>query len=129
MRTRKTVARAVATGACAVGLVAALQGQAWAATIVGIPAVGDGGSAQFNGDTNSIRACDTKADGWGIQATLRFPVSDNRPDLKIDTRGHAAPYCSPWKRGNLTEGGTYRLFVVPVAGTDHGPAVYIDVRA
>lgn len=96
MRTRKTVARAVATGACAVSLVAALQGQAWAAT-VSIEASGGGGSAQFNGDTNTFRACDTAADGWGIEARLRFPAADNKPDLVVDTRGHAATYCTPGK--------------------------------
>jgi hypothetical protein len=127
MRTRKTVARAVATGACAAGLVAALQGQAWAATVT-IEASGGIGSAQFNGDTNTFRACDTEADGWGIEARLRFPAADNKPDLVIDTRGHAANYCSPWK-GGLTAGKSYRMFVTPVSGTNRGPSTYIDVRA
>ncbi|MFJ5302051.1 hypothetical protein [Streptomyces sp. NPDC088350] len=134
MKTRRTVTRALATGACAVGLVAALQGQAWAGT-VSIDAANGAGYGTFNADPNgsipgdAIRACDTKADGWGVETALDYPPFDKKMDRIIDTRGHASGYCSPWLGGNLTEGVTYRMYVTPVSGTSYGPSYYIDVVA
>jgi hypothetical protein len=134
MKTRRTVTRALATGACAVGLVAALQGQAWAGQ-VSIDAYGDAGYATFNADPDgsipgdSIRACDTSADGWAVEAALDYPPFDGNPERTTNTRGHAAGYCTPWKTGDLDENTTYRLYVSTVKGTTHGPAYYIDVHA
>ncbi|MDX2682413.1 hypothetical protein [Streptomyces soliscabiei] len=134
MKSRKAMTRALLTGACAVGLVAGLQGQAWAGT-VSIDAANGAGYGTFNADPNgsipgdSIRACDTKADGWGVQTALDYPPFDQKMDRIVDTRGHAAGYCSPWKSGDLPEGVTYRMYVTPVSGSSYGPSYYIDVVA
>lgn len=50
-------------------------------------------------------------------------------DRRVDTRGHTAGYCSPWKGGDLKEGRTVRMYVTPVSGSSYGPSTYIDVTA
>jgi hypothetical protein len=60
---------------------------------------------------DAMLASDIDSDGWGIQAQL----STGR---LATTRGHAAPYTSPWATGNLTEGKTYYMSVCLVQGDD-----------
>ncbi|MFE0806159.1 hypothetical protein ACFW4M_02205 [Streptomyces sp. NPDC058794] len=133
MKSRRTAVRALVTGACAVGLAVGMQGQAWAGSVT-IYAPNSAGSATFNADPSgsipgdAIRACDTKSDGWGIEAALDYNF-DGIVDRRVDTRGHTAGYCSPWKSGDLTEGKSVRLYVVPVKGSSYGPWTYIDVVA
>jgi hypothetical protein len=125
--------RAAVTGACAVGLIIGMQGQAWAGQVK-ITAADNAGTGTFNSDPDgsipgdSIRACDTKSDGWGIEVALDYN-GDLVMDRIVDTRGHLAGYCSPWKGGNLTEGRTVRMYVTPVSGSSYGPSKYIDVVA
>lgn len=74
------------------------------------PASGDPGDA--------IQACDSFGDGWGIEAQLDVnPGSSWDTDRSVNTRGHAAGYCSPWKTGNLTENTPVALRVCLVKGT------------
>ncbi|MFE5008643.1 hypothetical protein ACFRJ3_29105 [Streptomyces sp. NPDC056696] len=133
MKTRSAVIRALATGACAIGLVVGLQGQAWAGTVT-IYAPSGAGSATWNADPDgsipgdAIRAFDTKSDGWGIETALDYDY-DGIMDRRVDTRGHTAGYCSPWKGGDLKEGRTVRMYVTPVSGSSYGPSTYIDVTA
>ncbi|MFF3499273.1 hypothetical protein [Streptomyces sp. NPDC003247] len=133
MRSRRTVTRALATGVCAIGLVAGMQGQAWAGTVT-INAAGGAGYGTWNADPDgsipgdAIRACDTKADGWGVETALDYDF-DTVPDRIVDTRGHAAGYCSGWLGGDLKEGRTVRMYVTPVQGSSSGPSYYIDVVA
>ncbi|MCX5092949.1 hypothetical protein OOK36_29505 [Streptomyces sp. NBC_00365] len=133
MKSRRTAARALATGVCAIGLVVGLQGQAWAGTVT-IFAPDGAGKGTWNADPDgstpgdAIRACDTKADGWGIETALDYNY-DGVMDRRVDTRGHAAGYCSDWLGGDLKEGRTVRMYVTMVAGSSFGPSVYIDVVA
>jgi len=79
----------------------------------------DDGYAEWNADPDgaipgdSIRACDTNADGWGIKAILDITGSAPRT---ATTAGHPKGYCSPWKSGNLPEGEKYFLTVYKVKG-------------
>lgn len=68
------------------------------------------GTGKFNADPvsgvpgDSIQACDWAADGWGIETQLDVnPGSSWDTDRAVNTRGHASPYCSDWKSGNLGE--------------------------
>lgn len=59
-------------------------------------------SGDIPGD--SIQACDWDADGWGIETQLDVnPGSSWDTDRAVNTRGHASPYCSGWKSGNIAE--------------------------
>ncbi|MGW3208227.1 hypothetical protein [Streptomyces sp. NPDC001135] len=51
---------------------------------------------------DALQAIDSYADGWGVEAILI-------PDRTVSTAGHSAPYISPYKTGNLTEGSTVKL--------------------
>ncbi|MFJ6571067.1 hypothetical protein ACIQNU_27005 [Streptomyces sp. NPDC091292] len=54
---------------------------------------------------DSIRVCDTySGDGRGVEARL---IVNGSVDRIATTQGHNAPYCSPWKSGDLTEGKGY----------------------
>jgi hypothetical protein len=130
----KTAARILATGACAAGLVLGLQGQAFA-TGISISPTGGGGTGTFNTDPDgstpgdSIRACDTSADGWGIEVTIDIGINGTI-DRTATTRGHAKGYCSPWQSGNIAEGTSVRMYVAKVnGGSTYGPTLYIDVVA
>lgn len=133
MKSRRTVRRALVIGASAIGLVVGLQGQAWAGTVT-IDAANGAGYGTFNADPNgsipgdAIRACDTKADGWGVETALDYNY-DKVMDRVVDTRGHGAGYCSGWLGGDLREGRTVRMYVTPVSGTSYGTPYYIDVVA
>ncbi|MES4907314.1 MULTISPECIES: hypothetical protein [unclassified Streptomyces] len=77
----------------------------------------DAGYAEWRQDPgngypgDAMRAHDRNADGYGIEATLTY---DNR---KATTRGHNAPYDSPWATGNLPEDRKYVMRVCVVRGT------------
>ncbi|GKQ34067.1 hypothetical protein [Streptomyces sp. A012304] len=134
MKSRRTLARALATGACAVGLVAGMRGQAWAGT-VRIDAAWDAGHGIFNADPDgsipgdAIKACDTNSDGWAVEVALDYPPFDAKPDFKVDTRGHTANYCTGWTSRDIPETWTVRMYVTPVKGDSFGPSYYIDVHA
>ncbi|WP_374119465.1 hypothetical protein [Streptomyces sp. RKAG290] len=111
--------RLVAAAAAAIGLVMAAQG-----TAVAAPKPIDasfGGYGEWNADPSgsipgdSIRACDTAADGWGIEVKLDIG-RDGTWDRTATTRGHNSPYCSPWKSGNIAEGTPVSVQVTNVDG-------------
>ncbi|MDX2704299.1 hypothetical protein PV350_15695 [Streptomyces sp. PA03-6a] len=77
---------------------------------------------------DSIAACDTIADGWGIE--VRLDVNrDGDIDRKVSTRGQHSPYCSGWASGNLPEGTPIRMWVVKVKGDTEYHPVYKDGNA
>lgn len=93
---------------------------------------GFGGYGQWNPNPSgsipgdSIKACDTAADGWGIETWL-----DSNRDGTIDriatTRGHDSPYCSAWESGNLPENTYVDVYVVQVKGDDLGEYAEYEV--
>ncbi|MET9433756.1 hypothetical protein [Streptomyces sp. NPDC006551] len=115
--------RTVARGRVAVAalvLVLAAQGTATAAAT---RAVTEGGHAEWNADPHngipgdSIRACDTTADGWGIEAWLDID-RNGTIDRIASTRGHDAPYCTGWISGNIEpKGRAIQMWAVTVEGT------------
>ncbi|WLQ44538.1 hypothetical protein P8A22_34320 [Streptomyces laculatispora] len=114
-----TAGRVVAAAATAFGLVIAAQGTA-AAAPKAIEAT-FGGYGEWNPDPydgipgDSIRACDTTADGWGIE--VKIDIGRNGTwDRIANTRGHNSPYCSPWKSGNIKEGTPVSIQVANVNG-------------
>jgi hypothetical protein len=82
----------------------------------------EGGYAQWNADPyngipgDAIRACDTTADGWGIEAWLDIN-RDGTIDRIASTRGHNAPYCTGWASGDIAEGTPVSIWAVTVKGT------------
>ncbi|WLQ32434.1 hypothetical protein P8A18_02765 [Streptomyces castrisilvae] len=111
--------RLAAAAAAAFGLVVTAQGTASAA-----PRTVDatfGGYGEWNADPyggapgDSIRACDTSADGWSIEVKLDIG-GDGTWDRTATTRGHTAPYCTSWKTGNIKEGTPVRIQVANVNG-------------
>ncbi|WP_405644824.1 hypothetical protein [Streptomyces sp. NBC_00019] len=52
---------------------------------------------------DSMRAADYYGDGWGVNAILESPYR------LASTDGHAAPYKTGWKSGDLTEGTSVRM--------------------
>lgn len=91
---RFTGRRVVAAAVAAFGLVIAAQGTA-AAAPKPIEAT-FGGYGEWNPDPygsipgDSIRACDTSADGWGIEVKLDIG-RDGTWDRVASTRGHNSP--------------------------------------
>jgi hypothetical protein len=89
---------------------------------------GDAGYAEWNADPDgsipgdSIRACDKKADGWGVKAVLLIPGHNNR---EASTAGHPSGYCTGWKSGNIGEGERLQLTVYKVRGDDE---IIIDYK-
>ncbi|MFD0021246.1 hypothetical protein [Streptomyces sp. NPDC058382] len=116
---RCTTGRVLAAATAAFGLVVAAQGTASAAP-VSIDAT-FGGRGEWNADPygntpgDSIRACDTSSDGWGIEVKLDIG-RDGTWDRIATTRGHNAKYCSPWKSGNIKEGTPVSIQVANVDG-------------
>ncbi|RPK36393.1 hypothetical protein EES39_32025 [Streptomyces sp. ADI92-24] len=114
-----TAGRVVGAAAAAFGLVIAAQGTAAAAPKT-IEAT-FGGYGEWNPDPydgipgDSIRACDTTVDGWGIE--VKIDIGRNGTwDRIANTRGHNSPYCSPWKSGNIKEGTPVSIQVANVNG-------------
>ncbi|GAA3007575.1 MULTISPECIES: hypothetical protein [Streptomyces] len=111
--------RLAAVAATAFGLVVTVQTTASAEPRT-VDAV-FGGYGEWNADPygsapgDSIRACDTEADGWSIEVKLDID-RDGTWDRVATTRGHTAPYCTPWKTGNIKEGTPVRVQVTNVGG-------------
>ncbi|ROQ63194.1 hypothetical protein EDD93_5932 [Streptomyces sp. 840.1] len=116
---KSTGGRVLAAAVAAFGLVVAAQGTAAAAP----KSVGAsfGGYGEWNPDPSggipgdSIRACDTSADGWGIEVKLDIGRNGTW-DRVASTRGHNSPYCSPWKSGDIKEGTPVSVQVTNVDG-------------
>ncbi|MEO3924514.1 hypothetical protein ABGB07_11730 [Micromonosporaceae bacterium B7E4] len=110
----RTILRAVLVLPVAAMLLVATTVPAQAA-VISVDVHNGAGKVYFNQDPTSdpqnpvqipgdaIRACDNKADGWGIIAELRWTDTDGR-DRAVSTAGHDSPYCTGWKGGDLTEG-------------------------
>ncbi|MEU2248940.1 hypothetical protein [Streptomyces sp. NPDC019224] len=111
--------RTVAVAVAAFGLV--LTGQTTASAAPRTVEAAFGGYGEWNADPygsapgDSIRACDTTADGWSIEVKLDIG-RDGTWDRTATTRGHTSPYCTPWKTGNLKEGTPVRVQVTNVGG-------------
>jgi hypothetical protein len=79
------------------------------------------GYGQWNADPvdgipgDSIRACDTVADGWGVETWLDIH-RDGVIDRVASTRGHNASYCTGWQSGNIAEGTAVDIYVCTVQG-------------
>ncbi|MFJ3582858.1 hypothetical protein ACIPPS_11620 [Streptomyces sp. NPDC090127] len=115
-----TRGRLVAVAATTAALVFAAQGTATAAPQ---RAVTEGGYAEWNADPyngipgDAIRACDTTADGWGIEAWLDID-RNGTVDRIASTRGKDAPYCTGWVSGNIEpEGRPIQMWAVTVKGS------------
>ena len=84
-----------------------------------------GGYGQWSDDPvgstpgDAIKACDTVADGWGIETWLDYN-RDGYVDRIASTRGHNSPYCSGWVTGNLAEGIPVDIAVIQVKGDQTG---------
>lgn len=119
LRSRRS--RILATTLGAVGLVIGAQSQANAAGPVTIYSATGGGYGQWNPDPSgsipgdSIRACDTTADGYGIETWLDINRNGSI-DRIASTRGHNSPYCSPWASGNIAEGTPVTVYVLKRVG-------------
>ncbi|MEU0433039.1 hypothetical protein [Streptomyces sp. NPDC006290] len=74
---------------------------------------------------DAIKACDIKADGWGIEVKLDIN-RDGSYERTISTRGHASPYCSGWDSGNIAENTPIRMKVTKVNGDTSYHPVYWD---
>ncbi|MCX4908474.1 hypothetical protein [Streptomyces sp. NBC_00878] len=118
-----TRGRVIATAVGTAALLFAAQGTAAAAPV---RANTEGGYVQWNADPydgipgDSFRACDTTADGWGIEA--RLDVNRNgTTDQQVSTRGHDAPYCTGWVYADLAEGTPIALWAVTVRGSEEKP--------
>ncbi|MFJ4536395.1 hypothetical protein ACIP39_10495 [Streptomyces tibetensis] len=61
---------------------------------------------------DAFRAVDALGDGYAMEATMIHPVGGRT----ATTRGHAAPYYSPWASGNLAEGTTVYIQLCAVKG-------------
>lgn len=67
------------------------------------------GLALWDSDGDKLQATDPYADGWGVIAHL----STGRV---ASTRGHSAPYISPWVTGDLPENHAYTMWIEMVRG-------------
>ncbi|WP_329136964.1 hypothetical protein [Streptomyces sp. NBC_00670] len=90
----------------------------------------DPGTDQYGDATpgDSIQACDSIADGWGIEVRLDIG-RDGDIDRTVSTRGHSSFYCSAWKTGNIAEDTPIRMWVVKVKGDTSYHPVYWDGHA
>jgi hypothetical protein len=69
---------------------------------------------------DALRACDNEPDGWGVRARMTWE-SNSTPHLRVrtvSTQGHASPYCTGWKTGNIAEGKKIHLKVCLVRGDE-----------
>ncbi|MFF7340155.1 hypothetical protein ACFZAT_22825 [Streptomyces sp. NPDC008163] len=116
---RSGAGRIAVTAAAAFGLVVTAQTTAHAEPRT-VDAV-FGGYGEWNADPygaapgDSIRACDTDADGWSIEVKLDIG-RDGTWDRTATTRGHTSPYCTPWKTGDIKEGTPVLVQVANVGG-------------
>lgn len=77
------------------------------------------GEATFSADPmgsspgDSIMAFDATSDGWAVETKLQVG-SETRI---ASTKGHNAPYHTPWVTGNLPEGQTYQMKGCVIGGS------------
>ncbi|MDX3523608.1 hypothetical protein [Streptomyces scabiei] len=64
---------------------------------------------------DALRAHDAAADGWGVKGSLSSPGWLIR---EATTQGHASPYTTPWKTGDLIEDERYYLTVCLAKGSE-----------
>ncbi|MDH6225191.1 MULTISPECIES: hypothetical protein [Streptomyces] len=97
-----------AAGAVTAGLALALGVATSASAATAIPIDGHG-TAYWQADPSdgtpgdALRVCDTNADGLAVRAVLTT-YSNVTHRREVDTAGHSAGYCTPWKTGDLPEG-------------------------
>ncbi|WOX08312.1 hypothetical protein [Streptomyces sp. N50] len=83
------------------------------------------GLASWNADPigdipgDALQAVDSYADGWGIQAEMWTPWESDLNYRVTTTKGHSAPYSTPWKSGNLKEGVDVHIQVCIFQGNDY----------
>ena len=70
----------------------------------------DPGCCDIPGD--AFQVVDRLSDTWGMEAKMTVPVTGR----KATTRGHEAPYSSPWNTGDLREGATVAIQLCAVRG-------------
>ncbi|MET9852296.1 hypothetical protein ABZY57_05000 [Streptomyces sp. NPDC006450] len=69
-----------------------------ASAAIGVP--GDRYGVYFEANGDKLQACDNNPDGWGVYGELWVNGVYNR---SVTTQGHASPYCTPWKTGDIQE--------------------------
>ncbi|MBL1087450.1 hypothetical protein JK359_36805 [Streptomyces actinomycinicus] len=129
---KRQLARIIATGIMAIATTAiplAAHADAGTPSVTCPPSgdmfnIGSYGYGYWNQDPgscspgDSVLICDNKADGWGIE--VYEYLSDGSPldpfGPGATTRGHGAPYCSPWSTHNLAEGTQVYLDFYAVKG-------------
>jgi hypothetical protein len=127
LRTLALSGRALLTLAVGVALALALAGQAHAASknlVIGVDTASHSyGIVYYQGDPSggapgdSIKACDTSSDGWGVEVQLDIH-RNGTVDRIATTQGHTATYCTPYASGNIAEGTLLRIRGCWVAGSD-----------
>ncbi|WP_399885449.1 hypothetical protein ACGH7X_14695 [Streptomyces sp. BBFR51] len=87
------------------------------------------GHAEWNANPSgstpgdSLRACDTKADGYGVKAKA---FNSNYDVVRTaSTSGLSAGHCTSWKSGNLPEGQRFQIITYRVKG---GNEIVLDHR-
>ena len=77
-------------------------------------------SPAYDEPGDAVKACDGRADGWGIEAQIDIDPSGAtfHVDRVATTRGHTEGYCSPWATGNIRENTPVNLRVCKVKGTE-----------
>jgi hypothetical protein len=118
------VKKALMTAAGAAVLVIGGQGQAFASSSIFV-SYGAGSEGFWRADPfgdmtgDTVMACDSNADGWGVQAELDInPIFGNfSADRIATTRGHESPYCDE-ESGDLKEDTPVSLRVCLVKGAE-----------
>ncbi|WP_251096405.1 hypothetical protein [Streptomyces sp. Caat 7-52] len=119
--------RALITAAGAAVLVIGGQGQASASSDIFV-SYGAGSEGFWTADPyrdltgDTVMACDSNKDGWGVQAELDINPNPLNPgafsaDRIASTRGHDSPYCDK-ESGNLKEDTPVALRVCLVKGSE-----------
>lgn len=79
------------------------------------------GRAWWNADPSNpapgdaIKACDDRADGWGIIVSLDIG-RDGDIDREATTQGHSSGYCTPWVSGDIVEGTPVTIHACKISG-------------
>ncbi|MFD0026166.1 hypothetical protein [Streptomyces sp. NPDC058382] len=91
------------------------------------------GHAEWNANPDgswpgdSLRACDTNADGYGVKAKLldsSFTVIRT-----ASTAGLSAGHCTEWKSGNLPENHSYMVITYRVKGSEEITLTSLNVKS
>lgn len=129
MRLRKTKAAAVTLAAMGLTFSLATPASAWS-----YGAYEGGGYGEWQQDPSgdvkgdSFRACDQRSDGYAIY--VRIDIGrDGDFDSSVTTKGHYAPYCTPWKYLDLPEGTPIRMYVYKSDADGHHHPVWRDGTA